>query len=69
MLVSPIQCKTSECHRETSYFDINLNIYQLKFLSKCGATKVQGPEVVVQAPFRSVCDVIHHNLSLGPNKL
>ena len=69
VLVSSIQCKTSECRRGTFYFDINLNIYPLKFLSKRGATKVRGPEVVVQAPFRSVCDVIHRNLSLGPNKL
>jgi hypothetical protein len=69
VLVSSIQRETSECRRGTFYFDINLNIYPLKFLSKRGATKVRGPEVVVQAPFRSVCGVIHHNLSLGPNKL
>jgi hypothetical protein len=69
VLVSSIQHETSECRRGTFYFNVNLNIYPLKILSKYGATKVWGPKVVVQVPFRSVCDVIHQNLSLGPNKL
>jgi hypothetical protein len=69
VLKGSIQRKTSECRGGTFYFDINLNIYQLRFLSKYGATKVQGLEVIVQAPFWSLCDVIYHNLSLGPNKL
>jgi hypothetical protein len=43
----------------TFYFDINLNIYPLGFLSKQGVTKVQGLEIVIQVPFRSLCDMIH----------
>jgi len=69
VLEGSIQHKTSECCRGTFYFNINLNIYQLKFLSKHGAAKVQGPEVVVQTPFEHLCAITHHNLSLCPNTL
>jgi len=64
-----IQRETSECRRGTFYFNINLNIYQLRFLSKHGAAKVRDLEVVVQTPFRSLCAITHHNLSLRPSTL
>ena len=68
-LEGSIQRETPECRRGTFYFDINLNIYQLRFLSKHGAAKARGPEVVVQTPFWSICAVTHHNLILCPNTL
>jgi len=68
-LEGSIQRETSECRRGTFYFDINLNIYQLRFLSKHGAAKVRDPEVVVQTPFWSICAITHHNLSLRPSAL
>jgi hypothetical protein len=69
VLKGSIQRETSECHRGTFYFNINVNIYQLRFLSKHGAAKVRGPEVLLQTPFRSLCAVTHHNLSLRPSTL
>ena len=68
-LEGSIQCETSECRRGIFYFDINLNIYQLRFLSKHGAVKVRDPEVVVQTPFQSCYSITHHNLSLCPSTL
>jgi hypothetical protein len=68
-LEGSIQSKTSEFCRGTFNFDINLNIYQLRFLSKHGAANVWGPEVVIQTPFRSLCAITHHNLSLRLNTL
>jgi len=68
-LEGSIQCETSECRRGTFYFNIHLNIYQLRFLSKHDAAKVQDPEVVVQTPFWSLCAITHHNLSLHPSTL
>ena len=68
-LEGSIQRETSECRRGTFNFNINLNIYQLRFLSKHGAAKVRDPEVVVQTPFWSICAITHHNLSLRPSAL
>ena len=57
MLEVSIQRETSERRGGTFYFDVNLNIYQLRFLSKHGAAKVQGPEVV------TFSKPLHHNPS------
>jgi hypothetical protein len=53
----------------TRFFDTTVNIYHLGFLLKHGATKVQGLEVIIQVSFQSLCNTIHHNLSVHLNKL